>query len=589
MSHLNLGIIGNSTIAALIDTDARINWLCLPKLDGNPIFDALLGGEGSFGVWMEGRVSTEQTYETNTAVLRTRLTDADGAILDIIDFAPYFSSRGRSFQPASFVRQFKVIKGAPRIRIEVNAQAEWGAQTIKPIRGIHHLSYPTEEGGFRITTDAPVSYILSGTTFVLDSDISFICGPDETVTENVEFLARDWRERTADFWRRWTRSLAVPPDWQSAVIRAAITLKLCVYEETGGVVAALTTSIPEHAGSERNWDYRFCWIRDAYFSVTALNRLASMETLEHYMRFLRSVVAQAKGGHIQPVYGIGLETDLTEEIADNLPGYRGYGPVRKGNQAAEHIQHDVYGQIILAAAQAFLDDRLLSKPGIAEFEQLEPVGERAFAVHDTPDAGIWEFRTLSYVHTSSAIMCWAACDRLSKIADYLNIKKKVSYWAERAEIIKRHILGHAFNEEMNAFTAYYGGDTLDASVLLMAEIGFIPASDPRYIGTVEAIDRDLREGNHVYRYKTKDDFGRPETAFTACTFWHIDALYRIGREDEAREMFEAILEQRNHVGLLSEDVDPKTNELWGNFPQTYSMVGIINSANLMSRKWTDIL
>lgn len=589
MSHLNLGIIGNSTIAALIDTDARINWLCLPKLDGNPIFDTLLGGEGSFGVWMEGRVSTEQTYETNTAILRTRLIASDGAILDIIDFAPYFSSRGRSFQPASFVRQFKVINGAPRIRIEVNAQAEWGAQTIKPLRGIHHLSYPTEDGGFRITTNAPVSYILSGTTFVLDSDISFICGPDETVAENVEFLARDWRERTTDFWRRWTRSLAVPPDWQSAVIRAAITLKLCVYEETGGVVAALTTSIPEHAGSERNWDYRFCWIRDAYFSVTALNRLASMETLEHYMRFLRSVVAQAKGGHIQPVYGIGLETDLTEEIADNLSGYRGYGPVRKGNQAAEHIQHDVYGQIILAAAQAFLDDRLLSKPGIAEFEQLEPVGERAFAVHDTPDAGIWEFRTLSYVHTSSAIMCWAACDRLSKIADYLKIKKKVSYWAERAEIIKRHILGHAFNEQMNAFTAYYGGDTLDASVLLMAEIGFIPASDPRYIGTVEAIDRDLREGNHVYRYKTKDDFGRPETAFTACTFWHIDALYRIGQEDEAREMFEAILERRNHVGLLSEDVDPKTNELWGNFPQTYSMVGIINSANLMSRKWTDIL
>lgn len=589
MSHLNLGIIGNSTIAALIDADARINWLCIPRLDGNPIFDALLGGDGSFGVWMEGRVSTQQTYETNTAILRTRLTASDGAILEIIDFAPYFSSRGRSFQPASFVRQFKVIAGAPRVRIEINAQTDWGAKTLKPKRGIHHLSYKTDDGGFRITTNAPVSYILSGTTFVLDSDMSFICGPDETVAENVEFLARDWRERTTDFWRRWTRSLAVPPDWQAAVIRAAITLKLCVYEETGGVVAALTTSVPEHAGSERNWDYRFCWIRDAYFSVTALNRLASMESLEHYMRFLRSVVAQAKGGHIQPVYGIGLETDLTEAIADGLSGYRGYGPVRKGNQAAEHIQHDVYGQIILAAAQAFLDDRLLSKPGVAEFEQLEPVGERAFAVHDTPDAGIWEFRTLSYVHTSSAIMCWAACDRLSKIADHLNITKKVSYWSERAEIIRQHILANAFNANINAFSAYYGGNTLDASVLLMAEIGFLPANDPRYIGTVDAIDRDLREGNHIYRYKTKDDFGRPETAFTACTFWHIDALYRIGREDEAREMFEAILEQRNHVGLLSEDVDPKTNELWGNFPQTYSMVGIINSANLMSRKWTDIL
>jgi GH15 family glucan-1,4-alpha-glucosidase len=430
---------------------------------------------------------------------------------------------------------------------------------------------------------------MSGTSFVLNRDVAFICGPDETVNENIDFLARDWRERTADYWRRWTRSLAVPPDWQDAVIRAAITLKLCVYEETGGVVAALTTSIPEHEGSERNWDYRYCWIRDAYFSVTALNRLASMETLEHYMRFLRSVVAQAKGGHIQPVYGIALETALTEGFAEHLPGYRGHGPVRCGNQAAEHIQHDVYGQIVLAATQAFMDDRLLSQAGLAEFEQLEPVGERAFAVHDTPDAGIWEFRSLAYVHTSSAIMCWAACDRLSKIAAYLKLGKKVSYWAERAEIIRNHILENAFNEKLNAFTASYGGEALDASVLLMAEIGVIDAKDPRYVGTVEAIDRDLREGNHIYRYKMKDDFGRPKTAFTACTFWHIDALYRIGREEEAREMFEAILSQRNHLGLLSEDVDPKTDELWGNYPQTYSMVGIINSANLMSRKWTDIV
>lgn len=589
MSHLDLGIIGNSTIAALVDTDARINWLCLPKLDGEPIFDAILGGDGSFGVWMEDRIRTEQHYEANTAILRTRLTDSKGAVLDIIDFAPYFSKRGRSFRPASFVRQFKIIHGAPRIRIEVNAQAEWGAREVKPQRGVHHLSYAVKDGGFRITTNAPVSYVLSGQSFVMGHDLAFICGPNESVTDNPEFLARDWHERTSDFWRRWTRSLAVPPDWQAAVIRAAITLKLCVYEETGGVVAALTTSIPEHAGSQRNWDYRFCWIRDAYFSVTALNRLASMETLEHYMRFLRNVVAQAKGGHIQPVYGIGLEMDLTEDFAQNLPGYRGYGPVRKGNQAAEHIQHDVYGQIVLAAAQAFLDERLLVQAGVAEFEQLEPVGERAFAMHDTPDAGIWEFRTLAYVHTSSAIMCWAACDRLSKIADHLKLAKKATYWSERAEIIKQHVLANAYNADLNAFTAYYGGDTLDASVLLMAEIGFLPAKDPRYVGTVEAIDRDLREGNHIYRYKTKDDFGRPETAFTACTFWHIDALYRIGREADARSMFEAILEQRNHLGLLSEDVDPKTNELWGNFPQTYSMVGIINSANLMSRKWTDVL
>ena len=589
MSSLDLGIIGNSTIAGLIDEQARYQWLCLPRLDGDPIFDALLGGGGSFGVWVEDLKSREQRYEPNTAILRTTLTSEDGSVLEIIDFAPHFERRGRTFRPTSFVRQFKVLKGNPRIRIDLSPQGDWGKKALDPIRGVNHISYRNDETGFRVTTNAPISYILSQTSFIIDRDLTFICGPDETITEAVDHLAADWYDRTRSYWLRWVRSLAIPPDWQEAVIRAAITLKLCVYEETGGVVAALTTSVPEHEGSMRNWDYRFCWIRDAYFSVTALNRLASMGTLEHYMRYVRNIVAHSKGGHIQPVYGIGLEVDLSESLVENLPGYRGFGPVRKGNQAAEHIQHDVYGQVVLAITQAFFDERLRSKPGIAEFEQLEPVGERAFAVHDTPDAGIWEFRTIAHVHTSSAIMCWAACDRLSKIAAHLGLEDRATYWAERAAIIHKTVLDNAFNSEMNAFTAAYNGDTLDASVLLMAEIGFLPASDPRYIGTVEAVDRDLREGDHVYRYKTADDFGKPKTAFTACTFWHIDALYRIGRVEDAKKMFTSILRQRNHLGLLSEDVDPKTDELWGNFPQTYSMVGIINSANLMSRRWTDII
>ncbi len=589
MSSLNLGIIGNSTIAGLIDEQARYQWLCLPRLDGDPIFDSLLGGRGSFGVWMEDLKSREQYYDTNTAILRTRLTAEDGSMLEIIDFAPYFEKSGRTFRPASFVRQFKVIAGAPRVRVDISPQGNWGETDLRPIRGVNHIRYRHNEMGFRVTTDAPVSYLLGATSFIVDNDITFICGPDETVAEGVGHMAADWYERTKRYWQRWVRSLAIPPDWQEAVIRAAITLKLCVYEETGGVVAALTTSVPEHEGSMRNWDYRFCWIRDAYFSVTALNRLASMGSLEHYMRYVRNIVAHSKGGHIQPVYGIGLEADLSESLVETLPGYRGFGPVRKGNQAAEHIQHDVYGQVVLAITQAFFDERLLAKPGLAEFEQLEPVGERAFAVHDTPDAGIWEFRTIAHVHTSSAIMCWAACDRLSKIAAHLGLTERTAYWEERAAIIHKTVLDNAFNAELNAFTAAYQGDSLDASVLLMAEIGFLPATDPRYIGTVEAVDRDLREGNHVYRYKTADDFGKPKTAFTACTFWHIDALYRIGRVEEAKKMFSSILKQRNHLGLLSEDVDPKTDELWGNFPQTYSMVGIINSAALMSRKWTDII
>jgi len=298
-------------------------------------------------------------------------------------------------------------------------------------------------------------------------------------------------------------------------------------------------------------------------------------------------VAQTKGGHIQPVFGIALEDDLTEALADNLPGYRGMGPVRIGNQAAEHIQHDVYGHVILGASQAFFDERLLAQAGKLEFEHFEQVGERAYEVYLTPDAGIWEFRGIAHIHTSSAIMCWAACDRLGRIADHLGLTERASLWHGRASEMRDVILERAWNEDRQAFTGAFGGEALDGSVLLMAEIGFISPTDPRFVATVERIDEELREGDHVYRYKTEDDFGKPKTAFTACTFWHIDALARMGRKEEARAMFEAVLGKRTRLGLLSEDIDTETGELWGNFPQTYSMVGIINAAARLSRTWEE--
>jgi GH15 family glucan-1,4-alpha-glucosidase len=589
MSGLNMGIVGNGTIAGLINSGGDYQWLCLPRFDGEPVFNQLLGGGGQFSVWMDGLTSRSQSYDSNTSILRTRLEADDGAIMEIIDFAPRFENRGRVFRPAAIVRRFHIVAGTPRVRITLTPQTDWGARRLPSVRGVNHIRFTDGELAFRVTTDAPVSYIMSGTSFLLEQDVSFILGADATLTDTVDVITLDWEDRTRKYWTKWSRNLAVPFEWQEATIRAAITLKLCVFEETGGIVAALTTSIPEHEGSERNWDYRFCWIRDAYFTVSALNRLSAMGTLEHYMRWVRNIVAQSKGGHIQPVYGIGLEADLSEEHATHLPGFRNTGPVRRGNQAAEHIQHDVYGQVVLGVAQSFFDCRLISRPGIAEFHQLEPVGERAFAVHDTPDAGIWEFRTIAEIHTSSVIMCWAACDRLSKIAAHLGLPDRAAYWAERAEIIHKTVLDNAWNARVGAFTAAFGGAALDASVLLMAEIGFLPASDERYIATVEAIDSTLREGNHVYRYKTEDDFGRPKTAFTACTFWHIDALFRIGRVGEAREMLESVLSSRNHVGLLSEDFDPTTGELWGNFPQTYCMVGIINSAALLSKPWSSVI
>ncbi len=587
--NLNLGIIGNGTIAALIDSDASVVWMCLPRFDGEPVFNTLVGGGGAFEVKLADQSKTRQRYIKNTALIETIIEADDGSAIAITDFAPRFFDKGRTFRPASIVRRIRPIAGMPKISVSLHAQSDRGATDISPVRGVSHIRYKNDHAGFRVTTDAPVSYVIAEREFVLDREINFILGPDESLSDNPAVIAAEWEKRTAEGWRAWSRRLAAPPVWQEAVIRAAITLKLCVYEETGGIVAALTTSIPEHGGSERNWDYRFCWLRDAYFTVNALNRLSAVGTLEHYLAYLRNTVAHTKGGHIQPVYGISLEEDLKEEIAKDLKGYREMGPVRFGNQAAEHIQHDVYGHVVLGASQAFFDERLFAQAGELEFEQFELVGERAYSVYNTPDAGIWEYRGRADVHTSSAIMCWAACDRLSKIADHLGRDDRAAYWRGRADAMHAVILKEAWNEERNAFTGAFGGEDLDASVLLMAEIGFIDPADPRYVATVERIDDELREGYHVYRYRAEDDFGKPQTAFTACTFWHIDALARIGRKDEARAMFEDVLAHRNHLGILSEDIDVAKGELWGNFPQTYSMAGIINAAARLSPRWEDVV
>lgn len=588
MTSLELGVIGNGAIAGLVDEQGAYQWMCFPRFDGQPVFNALLGGQGTFRCDLVGYESSEQVYIRNTAVLKTILRSDDGCEVEVIDFCPRFPAKGRTFRPMSFVRRIIPRCGNPRVTVTIAPSHGWSNELMPAKRGTSHLRYTSEENTFRITTDAPISYIMARRQFTLDRPISIICTPDESLSDAPEQLARDWEERTIDYWQEWSRRLAIPFDYQDEVIRAAITLKLCVFEETGGIVAALTTSVPEHEGSQRNWDYRYCWIRDAYFTVTALNRLSSVSTLEYYLRYLRNVAAHTNGGHIQPVYGVGLEGDLEEEIIESLPGYRGHPPVRLGNQAAQHIQHDVYGQVILGATQAFFDRRLRAPAGEQDFASLEKIGERAFKMHDKPDAGIWEYRTMEAVHTSSAVMCWAACDRLSRVAEALGKEERSTHWRDRAKVIRQRIEDEAWSDERQAYMGAFGGDDLDASVLLMIEVGFVDGEDERFRKTVDAIDRELRVGNAVYRYRHADDFGKPQTAFTACTFWHIDALAMTGRREEAKALFEDILSKRTRLGLLSEDMVPESGELWGNFPQTYSMVGIINSATRLSRPWASV-
>ncbi|MCL4699289.1 MAG: glycoside hydrolase family 15 protein, partial [Burkholderiaceae bacterium] len=409
-ASLELALAGNCTIGALIEERGSIVWCCMPRFDSPPVFDALLHSAeglplaGSLTVELEGMTRHEQAYDHGTAIVRTRLWDAQGQGVEITDFAPRFINRDRIFHPAQLVRRLKPLAGHPRIRITVQPRGDWGAARPEVTRGSHHLRYVLPEGTWRLTTSAPLTYIQDATWFVLQGSASLLFGPDETLEGGIDETAREFEERTSLYWRHWTRRLALPLEWQDAVIRAAITLKLCQYEDTGAIVAALTTSIPEAPNSGRNWDYRYCWLRDAFFVVRALNSLSEMGTMESYLHWLYDIVRGSVqgngGGHVQPLYGIGLEEQLTERIVEHAAGYRGMGPVRVGNQAHEHFQHDVYGGIVLGAAQAFHDHRLLQRAGVADLAALEQMGEQAWRLHDQPDAGMWELRTRARVHTS---------------------------------------------------------------------------------------------------------------------------------------------------------------------------------------------
>jgi GH15 family glucan-1,4-alpha-glucosidase len=586
-----LALIGNGTVGALVSRCGSVVWCCMPRFDSPPVFDALLASadglplDGAMTVEIEGLARIEQAYDAGTAIVRTRLWDDRGQGVELADFAPRFVNRDRMFRPAQLVRRLRPLAGHPRVRVTVRPHGDWGGAPPTLTRGSHHLRYVMPSCTLRLNTSVPLTYVVDGTWFSLHGPVSLLLGPDETLAGGIDDTAREFEEQTALYWRHWSRRLAVPLEWQDAVIRAAITLKLCQYEDTGAIVAAMTTSIPEAPHSGRNWDYRYCWLRDAFFVVRALNSLAEVGTMEDYLQWLYNVIRGAKDGHVQPLYGVGLEPTVQESVIAHAAGYRGMGPVRVGNQAHEHLQHDVYGSIVLGAAQGFLDHRLFRRGDAADFAALEVMGEQAWRLHDQPDAGIWELRTRARVHTSSTLMCWAACDRLARIATALGQGERAGLWQSRAVVIRETILKRAWNAERQAFVESLDGRDLDASVLLMAEVGFLPPSDSRFVSTVMAMEKTLCDGPFMRRYEAEDDFGRPQTTFNVCSFWRVDALARIGRRDAAREAFEALLARRNAVGLLSEDLDPVSGELWGNFPQTYSMVGIINGAVRLSAPW----
>lgn len=584
----DLGVIGNGRIAALVNDHAQVLWWCFPKFDGDPVFSRLLAGteeKGFSDVVLNGQCSSSAGYERNTAIIETVLADGAGNAVRVLDFAPRYMRFERLYHPAKLIRRIEPISGLPRIVLRVRPTFRYGDPRVARVAGSNHIRYAGDHDTVRLTTDAPVSYIVNETSFALTRPISLVFGPDEPLEAAVDTISRESLERTRDYWLTWVRGLAIPLEWQSEVIRAAITLQLCSFDETGAIVAAHTSSIPEAAHSGRNWDYRYCWLRDSHFVIRALNRLGATHTMESYLDYITTIVVDDTTP-LKPVYGIVHDASLDETHTPNLQGFHGMGPVRLGNLAAEQSQHDAYGSVVLSVAQMFIDQRLPRMGDLALYNRLKPMGVQAKRHAMKVDAGIWEYRGRQSIHTHSATMCWVALDRLAKIAHLLGLTDDHTAWQQAASDLRSEILSGAWNDSRGVFAGALGGRELDACVLLLPDLGLIRAKDQRFISTLHVIGKELSRNGFVMRY-TNDDFGAPETAFLACQFWYIDALTAAGESGKARELLLEVLATRNKFGLLSEDIDPVTRQLWGNMPQTYVMAGIVNSCILLSRGWDE--
>ena len=592
MSTLDLAAIGNCAIASLIDRNARHVWFCFPRLDADPVFSALLGGEsptqGFMDVVVRDAVETSQRYLVNTAVLETVITDRHGGKVRILDFAPRFERYGRRFRPPTIIRRLEPMAKRTRLTVRIRPLFNYGADKPTISVGSNHVRFSGTNATLRVTSDMATSYILEEAEFALDRSINLFIGTDESIPENPDTLAQSFLTNTITDWRAWVRGLSIPFEWQEEVIRSAITLKLCSCEDTGAIVAALTTSIPEAPNSARNWDYRFCWLRDAFFTVGALNRLGATQTMERFIRFVIDAVLRDDDISIAPLYPVSPAVSSDERIAPALVGYQGMGPVRIGNAAVSQIQNDVYGSLILTAAQMFWDERLALSDNVSLYHQLRNMGRLAARYAVTPDAGPWEYRGRVVINTYSAAMCWAALHRLALIAERVGETADAAEWEAASRKLRSEILARATTPD-GWLSGVLDNAVADATCLLLPEIGLLPASDPRVAKTLEITAQRLMRDGFIMRYNEADDFGHPETAFLVCTFWYVDALALAGRREEAREIFTNVLSIRNAAGLLSEDIAPQARTLWGNFPQAYSHVGLIHSAARLSRGWEESL
>ncbi|SMF64468.1 glycoside hydrolase family 15 protein [Pseudobacteriovorax antillogorgiicola] len=578
---MELGIIGNCQYSALISPLGNVEWLCWPRFDSSFVFGGLIDKNrgGCFQISMEDNTRGVQSYVGNTNVLRTVFSSEHGSF-EVIDFAPRFQQYNRYFKPKALFRIVRPISGKPRCRVQIDAKINYGEKSSKQILESNHIEFQGYDSPLRLTSNAPLTYIASHKSFVVDRSFYFALTQGQPLEADLKEVSIHFYEKTCEYWERWIKHSHLPNRFQEEVIRSALVLKLHQFEDTGAIIAATTTSIPEASGTERNWDYRYCWIRDAMFSLSALQRLTHFEELEKFLLYLHNLVedSRQRDFFIQPVYGIDGNSSLVEVILDHLEGFQGNKPVRIGNQAYEHLQYDVYGEILLALSPIYLDHRFCKEKDMVPLGIVDNLIDQIERYLTAPDAGLWEFRGKAQVHTFTLLLNWAGLQIGEKIFANAGKTDKALRCSSLRRKISEYIDTMAWNNELETFTQAVGSRDLDASLLMMVNMGYLRKNDPRAHKLVDSIKEHLSHPSGLlHRYIASDDFGETHNAFLICSFWLVEALAHLDRREEAMELLEKLLTYKNHLGLYSEDVDPKTGALWGNFPQTYSHVGFINA------------
>lgn len=578
------GLIGNCAYLAHVEKNTNISWLCLPRFDSDFIFGSMLDKNkgGEFSILPESsEFDCHQQYLENTNILETTISYEEHAY-KVTDFAPRFHNYGRYLKPLMVIRKVEPVKGSPRIKIKCVPVSNHGKSKLTPSVASNHIRYMGVDQEVRLTTNASLTYVLDEKPFLLNHPIYLVFTYGRPLEAPIETTVENFLQATTQYWRDWIKSTSITSFHQSFVLRSALVLKIHQFEDTGAIIAASTTSLPESPNSTRNWDYRYCWIRDSYYTLNAFNNIGHFEELEKYFQYIQNLSTNGNGRY-QPLYSVTGDSVLTEIIHD-LDGYKGNKPVRFGNQAYTHIQNDLYGQVLVSLLPLYADKRFIESEKSHSKPMIEKLLSSIEDTMDEPDAGLWEFRNIKQEHCYTFLFHWAGSCAAIKIADTLHdtvLREKAIRLRDRA--VEK--IESCYIPELKAYAQAVGTQHMDASTLKLITMGYFGNDIERANNHLKQLENELLSKDFLfYRYKHEDDFGEPETTFLICAFWYIEALACVNRLDEAVEGFEILIKYCNHLKLFSEDVDQETKSQWGNFPQAYSHVGLMNAAFRIGRK-----